>query len=205
MVASANGTRERRNACDTRCPVRARLGRAHGQRRCPFRRVLELHGQGLHPAQGLFDLVCDVRSRTGLQLVPVDQAPTRMLRALRSGALVVLAADRDATGTGVPATFFGARALVPDGYARLSVLANAPILVVSSNRRTDDTFELRVERLLEPVNTGHRDADAQALVAGLDVPDFWLSELLHSAICCAWVCLLRFLCSVPALLRLFSA
>lgn len=115
----------------------------------------------------LFDLVCAVRGRTGVELVPVDQAAPRMLRALRSETLVVLAADRDVTGTSVPADLFGATVWVPDGYARLAVLANVPILVVSSRRRADGTFLLRVERMHSPPRTAHRDAAVGDIVAAV--------------------------------------
>jgi KDO2-lipid IV(A) lauroyltransferase len=110
----------------------------------------------------LFDLVCSIRARTGLELIPIDTAPLHMFRALRSAEFLVLAADRNVSGGGVAATFFGREAELPDGYARLALRAAVPLCVVHAHRLAGDRFALAVRPVAVPALTGdvHRDVRA---------------------------------------------
>lgn len=116
----------------------------------------------LEPEQ-LFDFVCQLRAQEGVEFVPVEHAPKTMLRAIREGRAVYLAADRDVSGTAVPVEFFGAPALLPDGYARLARHAGAPIVVAATSRLEDHTFEIESWFLPEREATDDRDADIAAI------------------------------------------
>jgi lauroyl/myristoyl acyltransferase len=51
-----------------------------------------------------------------------------MIRALKNGNVLVLAADRDLNYSGYRMEFFGKKAHIPSGPAKLSLLCNVPIL-----------------------------------------------------------------------------
>ena len=114
--------------------------------------------------EALFRLVTAIRARTGLEVVPAELAPLAAMRAVRSGRIVVLAADRDITGTGIVTRFFGSPARVPDGYARLAITTRAPILLLHSHRLPDDRFQLHAALMSAPPQSGDRDTAVRGIV-----------------------------------------
>lgn len=136
----------------------------------------------LEPAS-LFRLVCRARTRTGLELVPVDAAPRTVLRALRANRTVVLAADRDVSGPMIRLPVFGVPASVPDGYARLARRTGARILVVYARRLADDRFVLYSRGLPDRPPSTDDGEDARRTVAAVwsvleeairETPDQWV-------------------------------
>lgn len=112
----------------------------------------------------LFQFIGSLRARNGLKLVPVDGALRRVFRALRENQMVLLAADRDVTDSGVVVDFFRAPACLPDGYARIVRRTGARLAVVFGLRRPDNTF-LVCGRLLPPFEpTPDREADVRAIM-----------------------------------------
>lgn len=104
-----------------------------------------------------------LRSALGVQLLPADlSGARRILRALRSNDVVVLAGDRDVTGNGVPVEFLGHAAMLPSGAAALSLRTGAKIVPVLSVRLPDNSVRLN---LLPPVEfhaSGDYDRDVIA-------------------------------------------
>jgi KDO2-lipid IV(A) lauroyltransferase len=100
-------------------------------------------------------------SAGGELVVPPDVA-RRLLRALRGGAVVAIATDRDLGTPTVRVTMFGHPAEVPSGPAHLALLSGAPVVVGTVRRTAPGRFEARMERV-EWSATQDRDAD----VAGL--------------------------------------
>jgi len=112
--------------------------------------------------EALFQYICSLRANKGFRLIPIDGPLFELFRALRRNEVVALAADRNIVGSGIVVDFFGAPALLPDGYARLSLRTGAPIIVGFSQRLPDNTFVVHLEPPLELEATGDRDGDARA-------------------------------------------
>jgi len=75
------------------------------------------------------------RERLGMRVLVMGQDTLAMARALRNGGVLAVLIDRPEPDTGVPVTFFGRRARVADGAARLA-LHNAARLVTASCTRS---------------------------------------------------------------------
>jgi lauroyl/myristoyl acyltransferase len=110
----------------------------------------------------LFDYVCRLRASHGLRLVPVDGPLLALVRALRRGQVVALAADRDITASGQVLDFFGAPARLPGGYVRLALHTGAPIVCVFNERLPDNRFKAHVSPPLNLARTGNLPADVMA-------------------------------------------
>ncbi len=80
--------------------------------------------------QRMLDLMLNVRRSHGVQYIPLGgSAPMRkMLAALRSNQIVLLAADRVVQGEGVAIPFFGATAQLPGGPASLAQRTGAALV-----------------------------------------------------------------------------
>lgn len=85
--------------------------------------------------EALFRRFVRFRESLGFEIIPLtgtEKPPLEQLTArLREGRIVGLLAERDMTGTGVPVTFFGERARMPAGPARLAIETGAPLLPVN--------------------------------------------------------------------------
>ena len=128
-------------------------------------RPVILH-ERLRPQQ-LFDYVAGMRSRMGIQIVPLGDASVLKLafRTLRQNGLLGVMADRDVTKSGRVVRFFGADARLPDGHVTLALHTGAAILMGFSLRRPDDSFEIFVEPPIILESTGDREADVDRGVA----------------------------------------
>lgn len=122
-------------------------------------RPLVLH-ERLRP-QRLLDYVAGMRSRMGIQFVPLGDASVLKLafRTLRQNGLLGVVADRDVTNSGRVVRFFGADARLPDGHVTLALHTGAAIVMAFSLRQPDDTFEVFVEPPIILESTGDREAD----------------------------------------------
>ncbi len=122
-------------------------------------RPMVLH-ERLNP-QRLLDYVAGMRSRMGIQFVPLGESSVlkQAFRTLRQNGLLGVVADRDVTNSGRVVRFFGADARLPDGHVTLALHTGAAIVMAFSLRRPNDTYEVFVEPpiILEP--TGDREAD----------------------------------------------
>jgi lauroyl/myristoyl acyltransferase len=95
--------------------------------------------------QALFDFLVDLRTSKGVRVVPLDQAPREMIRALRAGEIVGLAADRMIGGRGgVETRFFGRFTALPRGPVSLARRTGSTLLLGVGIRRGDDTFAAHV-------------------------------------------------------------
>lgn len=112
--------------------------------------------------EALFQYICGLRADKGFRLIPIDGPLRELFRALQRNEIVVLAADRDITESGIVVDFFGASARLPDGYAQLSLRTGAPIITGFSQRLPDNTFVAHLEPPLELEVTGDRDRDVRA-------------------------------------------
>ena len=80
-----------------------------------------------------------LRQRGNISVVEIGPDSAReVVRALRSGRIVVLATDRTVAGATVDVQFFGARARVPAGPAMLALRTGAPLLPAYSYRQPNN-------------------------------------------------------------------
>ena len=73
--------------------------------------------------------VMGLRVAHGFNMISTRASLLNVYRRVKRGEFLLSALDRDTTGTGLIVDFFGAPAWVPDGYARLAVRANVPVIV----------------------------------------------------------------------------
>lgn len=111
----------------------------------------------------LNEFIQSARSGTGLRIIPVQQAPRRVLQVLRRGEVLGILIDRPLAGEGVPVQFFGRTTCLPAGAAALALRTGAPVLAMVVLRRPDHTFlgEISSPITFEP--SGDRRQDIQAL------------------------------------------
>jgi len=86
------------------------------------------------------------RERSGYRTVPLGQAARELLRTIKRGEMIVVAADRNFADSGTRVEFFGRPALMPDGHVRIALRTGAPILPAFLVR----TEDLRVRIIIEP-------------------------------------------------------
>jgi KDO2-lipid IV(A) lauroyltransferase len=88
----------------------------------------------------LFDYITRLRMSKGLKLVPIDGPLLNLIRSLKKGEVIGIAADRDITKTGRIVDFFGYPARLPDGHLRLALKTGAPLVIGFSRRKPDHTY-----------------------------------------------------------------
>ena len=96
----------------------------------------------LRPAW-LDSLAWGLRSRSGTEVIPKDQAARGVLRALKEGKLVAVLMDQNRPD-GVFAPFFGRLAATTPLVPMLAARTGASVLPTSVTRREDGRFELSV-------------------------------------------------------------
>lgn len=116
----------------------------------------------------LNDLVLRLRSSHGMRLIPTGAEGVRAaLGVLRRGEALVLAGDRDVTGSGVSVPFFGWPARLPAGPAALALRTGAVLLPMYTVREGRDRSAIVALEPVEPMRTGDRAADIVATTARL--------------------------------------
>jgi len=98
----------------------------------------------------------------GVHLIPSDGPMIGLIRALRRGEIVGLAADRALTDDGYRVRFFGSPALLPDGGVRLALRTGTPLLAAFTQRLPDNSFRLTIEPVLDPPHKSDSEADVTA-------------------------------------------
>lgn len=109
-------------------------------------------------------LVQGTRARLGMKTIPREDAPRRVLQALRRNEALAILMDRPAAGdSGVEVSFFGRNTVVPAGAATLALRTGARIVPAGMVRLPDDRFLGLVDRCIDYEPTGDRAADVRAL------------------------------------------
>jgi KDO2-lipid IV(A) lauroyltransferase len=89
----------------------------------------------------LFAYLVEQRKVHGISIVPVDQAPRRMLQALRSGEVVGMTADRAVAGKQIDTQMFGLPIQLPAGPVSLARHTGAPAMLAIGLRVREDRFK----------------------------------------------------------------
>jgi KDO2-lipid IV(A) lauroyltransferase len=115
-----------------------------------------------HPDRRIAAMFRRRREAKGLKVMSVKSAARNLSSALETSS-VGIAGDRDFTGQGTPATFFGIRTRVPGAYAGLAATKGVPVIPGFCVRQPDGRYRYVVE---EPIVAGGDGAaDAPAIVA----------------------------------------
>ncbi|TKJ31516.1 MAG: hypothetical protein CEE40_01670 [Chloroflexi bacterium B3_Chlor] len=131
----------------------------------------------------LYEYVCRLRANDWIRLLPIDGPLLGLVRALRKGEVVAVAADRDITRSGTLVDFFDAPARLPDGHVQLALRTGAKLVTCFAVRQPDNSCLIQVEPPLNLEITGDLKRDVQAnvpkVVARLEEwigrhPDQWL-------------------------------
>ncbi len=130
------------------------VGQLIAVRGCPANVVVE----PLRPP-GLLELMGHLRAAHGIRPLAAGPGLLRAIRAaLARNELVGLLADRDVLGTGVEATFFGAKTRLPGGPAGLALRTGAAVLPAFTARLPHG----RYLGWFEPPLPLHRSGQARA-------------------------------------------
>lgn len=76
----------------------------------------------------LYEWFLDVRSKLGLNVIPLSEGASSVAAALADGQVMCLLSDRDISGSGVEVEFFGETTTLPGGPALMSLRSGAPLL-----------------------------------------------------------------------------
>jgi KDO2-lipid IV(A) lauroyltransferase len=146
--------------------------------------ALAAHGQEIQvlgladPPAGGFNLMDQMRERTGARLTPIStQALREALRRLRTGGIVVTGVDRPVGDEEATVEFFDRPALLPTGHVRLALKTDAAILVAGQFRDPQRGNAVRISPPLEMVRTGDQDED---LRVNLRRVTDWLEKFIRA-------------------------
>jgi lauroyl/myristoyl acyltransferase len=116
----------------------------------------------------VFNYLVSLRSgKSGLHMVPQDGALRELFRALRRNEIIGLVFDRNVSGAGRIAPFFGQPARLPDGYAVLSLKLGAAIVPAFIVREPDDSYSVHVEKPIVIEGKADNDADVLRVMASV--------------------------------------
>lgn len=88
----------------------------------------------------LFDFLVKQRARNGIHIVPVEQAPRELIRALRAGEMIGMAGDRAFAGKTISVPVFGKPADLPIGAVSLARRTGCPLLFAVGVRESPGHF-----------------------------------------------------------------
>ncbi|MEV5507132.1 phosphatidylinositol mannoside acyltransferase [Streptomyces orinoci] len=119
--------------------------------------------------ESLYDRFVAYREGLGMEVLPHagGSAFGTLSRRLRAGGLVCLVADRDLSASGVEVDFFGERAKMPAGPARLAVQTGALLLPVTLWYDRSPVMRGRVHPPIEVPDDGTRAEQAAAMTQRL--------------------------------------
>ena len=106
----------------------------------------------------LFAFLLERRRSKGINVVPMDQGPREMLKALKAAEIVAVMTDRNVAGRGISVEFFGAETLLPRAPVSLARHSAAPLLVCGAVRMPGAKF---LGFVSAPVATVHSSNSAR--------------------------------------------
>ena len=101
------------------------------------------------------------REARGIRVIPVKATSRELVSAVREGSLGVVA-DRDFSGQGMPAEFFGARVRMPFAYAGLALARGMPVVFGVCVKGSDGRYRLEIE---EPLTGNPEDPESARRMA----------------------------------------
>lgn len=133
----------------------------------------------------LDDLLNELRSRAGTDVIYKHAAAREILRLLRANEMVAIPIDQHAIGTqGIPIPFFGRPASTTTGPARLAQITRTPISVAVLVRKGETTqHEILIEPPMDPPPPGKDEAALRDVMTRINLqfenivrayPEQWL-------------------------------
>lgn len=126
-----------------------------------------------------FRLLSGLRARGVVEETPVDGPSLRQaITRLRNGGAVAIGVDWPyGAGDDEPIEFFGRPSLLPTGYIRLALSANALVLPLACRWFPETGYHAITAPLIEMERTGDRAADVHHNARRvLEVAERWISE-----------------------------
>jgi KDO2-lipid IV(A) lauroyltransferase len=90
-------------------------------------------------SDGLFRWFKEKRERLGMKVIEATDIKT-MIRVLKAGEILILLGDRDLGRRGYKMDYFGKKAYIPSGPAKIALMAGVPIFVGVSPRDEQDNY-----------------------------------------------------------------
>lgn len=113
--------------------------------------------------EGSSPIMNDIRTSYGVEMRPLSSGSLRKaMRSLHNGGVVAVAADLP-LDDGEELVFFGRRARLGIGHARLALATGADLVVVVSHRIKGGRYRIEAEPVIRPVSTGNRKEDSVRL------------------------------------------
>jgi len=112
----------------------------------------------MQPEQ-LFTFLLELRGSKGINVVPIDQAPRAMVKALKAGEIVAIMTDRNLAGHGIQVEFFGAETILPRAPVSLARHTGASLLVGGAVRVARGKFLGFVSAPVPIVQSGNAARD----------------------------------------------
>jgi len=116
----------------------------------------------------VYRYLLEQRTSHGLHLIPSDGPMIGLIRALKQGEIVGLSCDRALIDNGYRVRFFGSPALLPDGAVRLALRTSTPLLAAFTERLPDNSFHIRIELVLRPEGTPHKNGSEADVTACME-------------------------------------
>lgn len=146
--------------------------------------ALAAHGQEVQilglaaPPAGGFDLMDQLRGRTGAHLTPISPQTLReAISRLRAGGIVLTGVDRPVGSIEQLIEFFGRPAPLPTGHVRLALKTDAVILIAGPYHDPQIGNVVHLSPPLEMIRTGDRNED---LRVNLRRVTGWLEEFIRT-------------------------
>ena len=108
-------------------------------------------------------LLNDMRASMGVGIIPVEDALRGVLKSLRAGRNVAIAADQHAAAGSLVMDFLGRRASIARGPAIFAVKAGCPVVPVLMRRERYDRHVVMVGDPIYPPDSGDRDEDVRII------------------------------------------
>lgn len=111
----------------------------------------------------LFTYKARLRSAMGIDVIPPGASTVRRIsRLLRSNGMLLVAGDRDVTGSGMPVRFFGAETSLPPGPVVLAMRTGAALVPAYTVRTTTNRSRVIIAPELSLACGGDWDDDLRA-------------------------------------------
>jgi KDO2-lipid IV(A) lauroyltransferase len=119
------------------------------------------------PNPHITDWFVKVRNQLGIDIVLTTdpQRRSKLIRCLKAGGVIALLADRDVTGRGLNAEFFGEVTKMPSGPVGLAAITGAALMPVGQYFQDGPGHKIIVHPPIEIPQLGSREETTQASAA----------------------------------------
>lgn len=113
-------------------------------------------------------MIVSIRRGAGIENIPRDASPRRLVSALRRGRILGILMDQDTDVAGIRADFLGSEAHTPLGPASLALATGAPLLPMVIYWSRGDRYVVEIGERIPEQRTGERDRDLRVMTEHLN-------------------------------------